>query len=358
MDTRAGGWVGPAQLITDSLTRAVIYEKVRHAFRQKRQEDPGDLYSRIVDHQHKLLTGSLPEKFGSTGDVLEKISYGLVRMILLIHRDPRFVHILDLSWNSAILIAQWADIDIDGAAAELERYSRGEDADVGPRATRRRYQEAIERLSPEWSATDRPAFGKGIRRPYPVNRLTFEMIARDGYADLPRLLATFKAFDFSRHVYHIIAAELPRLACEGREEEISQMVDHLKADGTPARYLKPAAVFLIRNGMFKDLATREALFRVDRLPASEATFKWFFEQLQRMVPINPRRLSPDKKAWKAHPRWSNVTQKQAAEYGRRLFRRNFYEWCMVIEEFRDPDNHPLNFFMYDARYKRRYGSTC
>ncbi len=286
MDTRAGGWVGPAQLITDSLTRAVIYEKVRHAFRQKRQEDPGDLYSRIVDHQHKLLTGSLLEKFGSTGDVLEKVSYGLVRMILLIHRDPRFVHILDLSWNSAIVIARWADADIDGAAAEIERYV-AKDLDTGPRPTRRRYKEVMERLAPEWGEKE-PGSGKGPRRPYPINRLTFKRIARDGYADVPLLLATFESFDFSRHVAHVIAAELPSLAREGRDDEINLLVSHLQANGTPSKYLKPVAAFLIRHRMFKGPSTRTALARIDQLPADERFSKSFFDTLQKLAAVPPR----------------------------------------------------------------------
>ncbi len=83
-------------------------------------------------------------------------------------------------------------------------------------------------------------------------------------------------------------------------------------------------------------------------------YEWLFKQFELMVPRKQLvKMTPTRRPWKAHPRWSKVPQHRAADYGRRLFERNFYEWCMAIEEFNDPDNHPLNFIEYDKRYARR-----
>ena len=353
MHTTAGQWAKDAQIITDRLMRGTIHETLIHAFRAHTNRPTTDLQSRIKATHQRMLTGALHEELrGSAGD-MEKLSYGYIRLILLAHRDERFIPALSFSWHVAIIIARWADADIDGAVDEVERNLREGEA-TGPNHTRKRYKIAMAGLGRSMENDG----DTGPVRPRVINKLTFDMIAQDDYQALPGLLATFKTFEFGWHVSHVIATELPRLAREGCVAEIETIVEHLRADGTPSKYLKPTAVFLIRNGMFKDLATREALYRVDQLPANDAIFKSFFEKLQAMVPVKPRRLSPDKKAWREHPHWSKVRQHQAAEYGRRLFKRNFYEWCMAIEENQDPDNHPLNFFMYDARYKRRYGSTC
>ncbi len=101
--------------VIDRLTRGEIHETVRHAYRIKIGVDPGNLRTRISDLQRRMLEEALSDRFEAPPDDLEKIGFGLVRMILLAHRDSRFLHLVDLSWNSAIIIARWADVDADGA---------------------------------------------------------------------------------------------------------------------------------------------------------------------------------------------------------------------------------------------------
>ncbi len=133
------------------------------------------------------------------------------------------------------------------------------------------------------------------------------MISADGYAGLAGLIQHFERFEFGRHVAHVIAAELPRLAREGRDDEITLIADRIREAGIKTKYVKPTAVFLIRHRMFKANTTRTALLKLEQLSADEEQYGYVFKIFESMVPKKTLiKMTPDRKAWLAHPKWSKI----------------------------------------------------
>jgi hypothetical protein len=137
MKTTAGDWLPIALDVADRMMRSAILETCRAAYLVAKGKEPGDIKQRLATRHQTLLYEVMSAKHDGRGDQLEKMGNGLVRMILLAMRDGAFAPLVDMTWYRAIIIARWADQDLEGARAEVS----GVDEDgqpPGPRETERR----------------------------------------------------------------------------------------------------------------------------------------------------------------------------------------------------------------------------
>ncbi len=79
--------------------------------------------------------------------------------------------------------------------------------------------------------------------------------------------------------------------------------------------------------MFQANTTRTALLKLEQLSADEEQYGYVFKIFESMVPKKTLiKMTPDRKAWLAHPKWSKIPQDRCADHGRELFKRSFYRW--------------------------------
>lgn len=345
MKTTAGDWQPIARDVADRMMRSAILEACRAAYMVAKGKEPGDFKERLANRHQTLLYEVMAAKYDGRGDQLEKMGNGLVRMILLARRDGAFDPLVDMTWYRAIIIARWADQDLDGARSEVSRINDDEQS-TGPRETERRYKQAVSGLPDKTKLLAKGVVERG-------HRLTYAMLEANGFAGLDACITHFERFGFGRYVCHVLAKELPSLASASRAADIQKITEIVAYSGVISWYLQPTATFIVRHGIASDNATKralEALAFIDTDPEAKAKFT---EKVEATLPKPTRKVSPDVLAWRRHPRWSRFPQRAVAEMGRRMFQRSIYEWTIAIEENGDPDNHPLNFIEYGRRYGRR-----
>lgn len=351
MSTKTGQWPLIAAESKATLLRYRGYTAIRYL----RLTSTGNItnppdFERFVEQNQKRFLDRVCAPARNLDPIfLEQAGEGLIRILRMAGHDPLFAHLLKISWHSAIEIARWNVIDPAGSIIETRRYLNG-DNDTGPNATRRRHRSAIQNHPDYDLETGRLRKGRSRNLP-PHHRLRLEDFLVDEGRSAEAVVTSFSLSGHGGLALDILSSNIPDLLIGNRISptgwaNIVRVFSNHPGSSTAASGIAAAC---LRLNLTDSAFIRKALEEIRLSQETNIKASHYASFLRsNLYPNKPpgkvvsnvekyRRMNP------VYRKWSLLT---CANTGLYISRRDFSKWERLINQYGDPENHPLNFLVW------------